>query len=672
MDFFSAQDQARKSTSRLVILFGLAIISLIVMTNILVMGILAFYHSSINNGALTGEATVRAERGESGSDMLGNMYLDAFVAAFDWELFFVIGGAVTFIVLMGSVYKLIALSSGGKAVAEMLGGKRLNQNTDDPDERKILNVVEEMAIASGTPVPPVYLLTEEMGINAFAAGYSPRDAVIGVTRGCIKYLSRDQLQGVVAHEFSHILNGDMRLNIRLIGILHGILLLGMIGYYMLRSSSYSSRRNNAGAFMLLGLGLVIIGFAGSFFGGLIKAAVSRQREYLADASAVQYTRNPSGIADALKKIGGYKSHGELNNPAAPEMSHAFFANGISSFFIGLFATHPPLEDRIRAIDKSWDGKFISLMQVEEENLEPETKSAQQAQQQEQQKRQQVAQAIVGAAALDAVAAIETIGQPRAQHLGYAQQLVQHFPPGVHDAVHEPYTARAAMYCLVINKDEQTRNKQLAQLKQHGDQGIYDITLQLLPQMEQLSPEFRLPLVDTAIAALRELSADQYQRFKKNLSALIEADNKVSLFEWVLQKILFHQLDGEFIKHAVMTRAGKYASLKPVLPECMMVLSLLAHAEHKDAKEAAKAFAEGVKILNLASFKILDKSKLSLTALNDAIDKLALLKPLAKPRFLKACAATITADKKVSATEAELLRAFAATLDCPMPPLLTTG
>ena len=233
------------------------------------------------------------------------------IGRMDWQTFAAVGAGVSIVVLAGSLYKIMALSAGGKVVAESLGGQLVPRNTPDLKQRRLLNVVEEMAIASGTPAPPVYLLATEPGINAFAAGFSPRDAVIGVTQGAIDHLSREQLQGVIAHEFSHMFNGDMRLNIRLIGALNGILILGILGYYLLYSASFSGRRRRdgkgAGAIMALAIGLMVIGFAGTFFGSLIRASVSRQREYLADASAVQFTRNPNGIAGALKRIGGLES-----------------------------------------------------------------------------------------------------------------------------------------------------------------------------------------------------------------------------------------------------------------------------------------------------------------------------------------------------------------------------
>ena len=266
----------------------------------------------------------------------------------------------------GSLYKIAQLRGGGRVVAEQLGGRLLHPDTTDPHERVLLNVVEEIALASGTPTPPVYLLEEEEGINAFAAGFTPDDAVIGVTRGTLHQLQRAELQGVIAHEFSHILNGDMQLNIRLMGVLHGILLIGILGYFVFRSAMFSSMgrrsdRGNAGiALLALGGGLIVIGSLGTFFGKWIKASVSRQREFLADASAVQFTRDPDGIAGALKRIGGFVSGSAVASPNAPEASHLFFGQALSGGLQSIFATHPPLAERIRRLDPSFDGEFGML------------------------------------------------------------------------------------------------------------------------------------------------------------------------------------------------------------------------------------------------------------------------------------------------------------------------
>jgi Zn-dependent protease with chaperone function len=333
VNFFEHQDRARSSTRTLVLLFVAAIATLIIITTFLVVTVLSLTEtqngpSSVNFDVVTS------------------------------DVFLLVTVGVLSVVVLGTLFRFAQLRGGGRSVAQGLGGRLLNVQTRDADERKVLNVVEEIAIASGTPVPEVYLI-EDPAINAFAAGFRPQDAVIGITRGSIQQLNRDELQGVIAHEFSHIFNGDMRLNIRLIGWLYGITVIGMIGYYMLRGSQYSysmrNRKNGKGSLMLLGLGFLVVGYGGTFFGNLIKAAVSRQREFLADASAVQFTRNPEGIGGALKKIGGYPGGTRLAAGNAAEISHMLFGEGLRSGFFGLFATHPSLDERIQRIDPSWIG-----------------------------------------------------------------------------------------------------------------------------------------------------------------------------------------------------------------------------------------------------------------------------------------------------------------------------
>ena len=424
MKFFESQDQARKSTTRLVAFFFLAVIAMIVMTNLLVMVVMGSF------GAEDEDSWGTSDR------------------PFDWQMFATVGVGVCVVVLVGSLYKTRVLSAGGKTVAEALGGRLVPQNTLDLNLRKLLNVVEEMALASGTPVPSVYLLSDESGINAFAAGFSPGDAVIGITRGAIEQLNREQLQGVIAHEFSHILNGDMRLNIRLMGVLHGILVIGIIGYYIMRSLSRSRRSSGKGrgAGMVLGLGLMVIGYAGTFFGNLIKASVSRQREFLADASAVQFTRNPQSIAGALKVIGGFPAGSKIENPAAPEISHTFFSAGVTGFLGTLSSTHPPLSDRIRRIEPQWDGKFDHSVRTperedESEQVEPSGKDA----------VAKVAAVVVGSAIADALTAVDRIGNPDQATLNYARALLATLPETIKQAVHEPYGARAVIYALLTGQ-----------------------------------------------------------------------------------------------------------------------------------------------------------------------------------------------------------------------------
>jgi len=639
MNFFQSQDDARQNTKRLVFFFALAVIGLIVITNVLVMLLFGF---------------------------LGNteeqLTLDAVSNQFDWRTFLTIGALVSAVILCGSIYKTLSLSSGGVGIAESLGGRLLDHSTTDLHERKVLNVVEEMAIASGTPVPPVYLLDDEEGINAFAAGFSAGDAVIGVTRGTIAFLSREELQGVIAHEFSHILHGDMRLNIRLIGILHGILLIGLIGYYILRSTG-RSRNKDSGAILGLGIGLLVIGYTGTFFGNLIKASVSRQREFLADASAVQFTRNPAGIAGALKKIGGYDIGSELEAADAPSMSHAYFSNGVTSWLGSLSATHPPLEVRINRIDPMWDGTFEPVTHEVDDSIEsaPSKGNSQHT------PKEKMAQAVTSAVVMSEI--INSIGHADIEQLNYAAILISEIPENIRKALHEPYTARAVIYCLLIDKNKDIQEKQFLHLKKHADTGIYESTQQLFKTISQLDVKFRLPLIDIALPTLRQLSKEQYQLFKQNLNSLIAADNRMDIFEWSLQKILLHNLEttlGSGKDKLTNKKISKPRSLRSVKNHIEVLISMLIHSCQKDVAQNDSTLSQVQQVLQLDSLALLPREQINFTNLGLAVDTLTLLKPLQKPNLLKACLICMTQDNHYSAQEKELMRAIANTLDCPIP------
>jgi Zn-dependent protease with chaperone function len=640
MNFFEAQARARRRTGWLLLLFGLAVASLIALTNLLVMAILAFSRDS-RHFASTG---LRPE--------------------FDWGLFAAVAVGTLIVIGLGSAYKMMALSGGGRVVAEILGGTLIARNSQDPDERRLLNVVEEMAVASGTPVPPVYLL-DETAINAFAAGHSANDAVIAVTRGTLEALDRDELQGVIAHEFSHIFNGDMRMNIRLMGVLHGILLIGLAGYYLLRVTRFtsSSRGSRGGgniglAIFALGAGLLVIGYAGFFFGQWIKATVSRQREFLADASAVQFTRNPGGIAGALKKIGGSAGGSLLESPAAQQFSHAYFSTGVGGFLESLFATHPPLAQRIRSIEPRWDGKFV-VAKPRETAVEAAAPQAADA-------RKVAATIAVIAGALTPEAAVATIGQPGQEHVDRARDILAAIPEPLRQAAAEPVGARAVIYGLLLDSEPGVRAKQQAALSAQEDAAVAQLTAQLESHLPALAEGARLPLAGLVMPTLRTLSSAQYQVFRTVVAGLIEADNKVSLNEWMLQRFLMRQLDQHF---GLRPRAkAAHGLLGDVNREAALVISLVAHAEHADAAAAERAFNAGIAAAGATALKFVPREQVSLDGLDEAIDRLADLKPLLKPRILKACAACIMYDGQVTVRGQELLRTIASSLDSPMPPL----
>ena len=635
-DFYDRQSQARRSTKWLIWLFLLAVVSIV--------GLIFFVTATVTHaiGESYEESSLRGD------------------PAARWSI--AAGASLAALVLIGggSLYKIGQLRGGGTTVAENVGGRRVMPNTDDLVERRLVNIVEEMALASGVPVPPIYLLAKEEGINAFAAGYSPSDAVVAVTRGTAEQLSREQLQGVVAHEFSHILNGDMRLNIRLIGVLHGILLMGLIGralFYFAAHSGRSRSKNDGGTVLVLvGLAMIVLGLVGTFMGNIIKAAVSRQREYLADASAVQFTRNPQGIAGALKRIGAAMFGSRLKHPNAAEMSHMYFGQGVWEGFSGLMATHPPLNKRILALEPRWDGKFPPL---------PATPAA----------RTEISQAagLVGQAQLDhhvpiaAVAhAAEQVGHPTEIHALYARQLVSEIPEEIIAAVHDPYGSRAVIFALLLDRNDKVRSRQMRKLSELTTPDIVALAVQLTPVVDQLDARLRLPLIDMALPALRAMARSQYVEFSRAFQEMVRADDRLSLFEWMLHRVLLRNLRPQFENIAAPRVA--YYGLKRLAQPCGILLSTLAHAGNTPTA-AEDAFASAADHLPEVDLSLSAASQCSLAELDQALNQLAKVAAKHRQRLIEGCAAAICADKEVKVREVELLRGISDMLNCPMPPLL---
>lgn len=654
MDFFGAQDDARRKTGRLVALFAAAVLALVLLTNLLV----GFVYTFMARPAPTGGVNL------SGS--IRDMPLSAWV----W-----ISLAVLAVVALASGFKYLQVRGGGRAIAESLGGELVHQSSTDFRTRRLLNVVEEMAIAAGTPVPPVYLI-EQPSINAFAAGFSPDDAVIGINRGTLEHLNREELQGVVAHEFSHILNGDSRLNLRLIAVLHGILFLGLIGRGLLqgfgRGSYRRSRSSGSSGGMqgvALGAGLLIIGYAGTFFGNLIKAAVSRQREYLADAASVQFTRNPGGIAGALKKIGALPAGSGMPGAAASEASHLFFGQVSRMFLNGLMATHPPLDKRIRAVDPQWDGRFPALPVAPAEAQELPGAAAFSGTAAPATGEESAEDASGAGSALEIHASPEAmaaaVGTLDETGLARAQALIGGLPPALRDAAHDPFAARALMYAFVLHDLPAGLHATQAQtLAARAEQGVAAEASRLLPLVGSLDPMQRVTLVEMAAPALKELSQPQYRTFIDNLIALIKADRSISLSEWVLHRLLVKELKPHFERRP---RLGvRHHSVEAVTGAAIELISALAREGHATAQERARAFSAGITALGAPGSLISDDDP-DFQRLNRALGELRALTPLQLPRIIKACAAAVQADGHVSPREGALLHGIAATLDCPLPP-----
>ncbi len=649
MDFFDRQERARKHTKLLEVYFGLAILGISAAIYLVVVLVLNWWPGG-------GHRNYEYDSPQN-------------YGLWDARLFLIVAAITLAFILCGSVYKIVQLSSGGKVVAEMLGGRLVPADTSDPDEHKLLNVVEEMAIASGTPVPPVYVLDAERGINAFAAGHSTSDMVVCVTRGCFVLLTRDELQGVIGHEFSHILNGDMRLNLYLMGLVFGILYIALFGSVLMRA------RGNRNSLPLIGAVVWVIGYIGWVFATLIKSAVNRAREFLADAASVQFTRNAGALAGALKKVGGCGSL--IANSSAEDASHMFFADGMADSFARLSSTHPPLEDRISTLEPGWDGQFVAppdeyLKEAAEESRRLQAAVAERFKLAHRSLGSQAAGVALGGAIVQSAHFASRAGTPTPQHLEYAADLRSRLPEDLSSAAREPSAATALIYALLLHTDEAKRTQQLAglqhELQEKTDAEVWQQLARLLPAASGLEGRARLPLALLALTGLRRLSPDEYLQFKSNLKLLTGGDGETGLFEYALQKILRRYLDSNF--GPPRKPVVQYYTLKPVVPDCAVLLSALARAGQEDSAAIEAAFLRGAQQLVASDMKLLDASACRLSDVDAALDRLNQASPLIKKGVLTACAETVAADGVIQENEAELLRAIADTLDCPIPPFLT--
>lgn len=605
-NFFSQQDLARRNTRLLIVLFTLAVVILLLLTNALVVFGL----------------------GIADSNQLG---INWNWRNIPWPMVSLVSALVVGAVSLAVLLKWQKLRHGGKVVAESLGGMRISADSTEPLHRRLLNVVEEMAIAANVPVPPVYLLPES-GINAFAAGYSPADAVIGVTQGCIEQLNRDELQGVIAHEFSHILNGDMRMNIRLIAILNGILFVGHIGYFLLRGSSSASiatrsrsnKKGNAGGIMLVALGLVIIGYVGSFFGNLIKAAVSRQREYLADASAVQFSRNPRGIAGALKMIGSHSSHSRIAHRNADENSHLFFSEAVSKW-ASVFATHPPLSDRIKRIEPHWNGKFPSPRASQTGDESGSDKQA-------------------------------TTG--RAGNGLARERLQQALPLLLLHSSRQTQPAMALVCSLLLHDD--ARQEQLRLIREMGSATLLQQVDQLSDSVDNLNMLQQVQVLQRVIPALKTLSEHQFVQFDQLLQALVNAMPAVNLQQWLVSRFIEHTVATEYSQQHIVGRRHS-ASVSAARADMLPLLALVSSVAGEQTA-ITQAWQAGIRQLQLPAETSMPT--IDLADLDSHLPALIALPPNVKQQLWQALEHCVQADQQVQLQEKALLLALALLLEVP--------
>jgi Zn-dependent protease with chaperone function len=627
VNFFEHQDQSRRQTRRLIFLFILAVLAII---------------AAVNVALLVGFGLA----GESGGELLS-------AAGVESNAGLLIGGSLITAGVIGlsSLFKSLSLAGGGGRVARDLGGTLVEPDTRDPLKRRLVNVVEEIALASGIPVPEVYVLEKEAGINAFAAGFSTSDAVIAVTRGTLEKLDRNELQGVIAHEFSHIFNGDMRLNIRLMGALFGILLLAIIGRRILLHAHLGSRSRDSGGapILVLALTLTAVGYIGLFFGRWIKSAVSRQREYLADASAVQFTREPEGIAGALKKIAVYSESSHLDTDSE-EVGHMLFGPGQA---MHLFATHPPLMDRIRRIEPGFDEEELAVIERRIARREARSESSE--------KQAEVERP----AFFDPRTLVGSIGSPDLEQILLAAAVAGGLPDPVREAAHSSNRAPMVLMYALLHTDDTIRDDQLLAIAQGLGLDFETGVRNLYRASGPLAAGQGWPLLEILLPSLRRQPAEHLKSMLEVATLVVHADQQFDVFEYLVLRLIRRYL-WESVNPR-LARASGSKSLKALQAEASGVIAVLAmHGHPDDPAWAQRTYETGFKEAFGSQAGAMPEVDPWVPVLDQALDKLDRLKAGDKQVLVLALVATVNADGQWLESEAEMLRAICASLHVPLP------
>jgi Zn-dependent protease with chaperone function len=547
---------------------------------------------------------------------------------------------------------------GGAAVARMMGGRGIGRGTTDPLERRLLNVVEEMAIASGTRLPLVYVMDKQRGINAFTAGDEVSLAAICVTRGALELLTRDELQAIVAHEFSHIVNGDMALNMRIIGVLAGIVFIGAAGQFVMRGAS-QTRDARALPVALVGFLVLVIGSIGLFFSRVIKSMLAREREKLADAGGVQYTRHPESLAGALDQVRA--NYSWVSALHTEDVSHLFFANPHGFLSEVLFATHPPIEERIRAID----ARFAS----EDYRRRRALAVAAQADPGTPRRYEDVASAASIPWRLTATEAVALVGTVQAPHLESARRSLRAMSPELRSALDDAQQVAGVVLALLLARDEECLADATRALEQAGLRELARSASNVWPLVRGVPPERQLAVVDLALPSLRIKPESERADLVRALEIALATDRKLSFFGFAFVTFVRSQLAG---RKAVAT--PRYRMLAQLRDEAAVLISLFAHAGCGEPatleRDFVRAFEAGAVAAGLVGqIAAVRRDDCTPEAASNALKRLQELAPLDKARLVKALFASITADGVLRPVEVALLRMVGGVLDCPLPPLM---
>ncbi len=645
MDFFARQAETRRLSRWMVLLFILAVVAIIIAIDLVVIVAVAILTSE--------DGGVLAAQGVS----------------FDQYPLVILVTSVIVVGTIGiaSLVRTVSLSAGGSSVAEQLGGTRVTADATDPLRRRLMNVVEEMAIASGVPVPQVYVLEREAGINAFAAGHTPANAAIAVTRGALVNLNRDELQGVIAHEFSHVLNGDMRLSTRLIGLLFGLTVIAMVARLVLRHGPRGGGgRKGGGAVavvMLAAFIVLILGWIGLFFGRLIQAAVSRKRESLADASAIQFTRDSQGLRGALVKIGALGVGSRFVDADAEEVAHLLFAPGLAR----AFATHPPLVDRIREIDPRFQPEEFEAMRL---RMNEERAAAEEEAARDRPKpAERLNTLLEGSVVLSPALIAGLVANPGTEQMAQAAQMLASLPAEFRRLAVQPEKAAALFIALALDHAPEARDRQLAFVHAQVGGAFHDEIRELLAYVDALTAVQRMPALLQVFSSLRQLGRAERIRLLKCINGLLAREGRVSAFAYALRKLAQVQLQDELDPRRRITGS---LTLHGAQDELQVLFSALAAHGSEDDTEARRAYEAGMAELLPRIRPPFIRLGHWPPRLDQALTRLDSLQPAAKEMLVKALVRTISHDLRMTVAESELLRAICAVLHCPLPPLYATA
>lgn len=653
MNFFEHQERARKKTSLLIFYFALAIFLIITAIDLIALGLVLFFKDP-NIIHMVSEFDISSASPEPiyiTPDLIIKLFIHIAV---------VISPTIIVIIALGTVFRMLSLTSGGISVAELAGATPLDLDTQDINERKFINIVEEMSIASGIPVPKLYIMRDETAINAFVAGIHPADTVMVVTEGALTQLNRDELQGVIGHEFSHIFNSDMQISVRLIGILAGVLLIGQLGGFILRSltrSGTSSRSSSSSSkkggdnllfIFLLGLGLYIVGYIGLFFGRLIKAGISRQRESLADACSVQFTRNPTGLVGALQKIDQYSKDTILKTAHAEDINHLCFCPSVSIYFTQLLESHPPLKDRITALDPDGIYRLELSKKPIDTKMQPPPKTLNDA-----------LPAMYGIIGVQS-----SIGNPSDAHVDLAISLLHNIPDPIRQASHNPDKIELLYYALILSKDPEKYKVGLEFIKPLLTPENWEEVKSFYAMIALMDSRSKLPLIDISIPTFKTMTPEERRDIFDVLNKLDALDEQ-DLFEFTLLGIIGKNVEDRTPKELHI----KYSNFEQAIPSLETVLSFIIASGNQDEATLDARFDVISKKLTNKTLTRMPVNTLNPQIILPALKDLNLLSPLCKQQLIKASLESIQDDGHITLTEAEVIRGMAACLDCPIPPVI---